>query len=242
MLLAAGLGTRLKPLTNGRPKALVQIHGKTLLELNIQRLKSAGFTELIINVHHYAQQIIDFVQKNNAFGLHIEFSVEDRLLDTGGGLKKARWFFDDVNWFLVHNVDVLTDLDYKLLFNILQKEPNTLACLAVRPRQTTRYLLFDEKLYLRGWQNQKNGQQRIPLSHRQNGVLRPLAFLGVQALHTKSFDLFPSQEKFSLIDAYLHMVEQNANIKGLVDQNARWIDVGKPESLEQAKTLFKDWF
>ena len=238
MILAAGLGTRLRPLTNDRPKALVEIGGTTLLELNIRRLKQAGVRAIIINVHHHAQQIIDFVKARNAFGLHIEFSVEEELLDTGGGLKKASWFFADVPYFLVHNVDVLTDLNYSKLMGCLENE-NALACLAVRKRKTTRYLLFDRHMQLAGWQNVQSAEKRFTSSVRVN--LKPLSFLGVQALSTKIFDFLPNQSKFSLIDAYLQLATLGFKIRGLIDNEARWIDVGKKPSLKEAEQLFADW-
>ncbi len=235
MVLAAGLGTRLRPLTQTKPKALVEVGGKTLLELTLLRLKQAGFKQVIINVHHHAQQIIDFVQRNDGFGLHVEFSLEDRLLDTGGGVKKARWFFKDVPSFLVHNVDVLTDLDYGLLFKHLA---NNLACLAIHQRQTHRYLIFNEHFKLVGWQNVKSGEKKL---HAKPGeTIRPWAFMGVQVLATEIFQYFPSVEVFSLIEAYLNIAAQNLPIRGLPFSQARWLDVGKKESLAQAAELFAD--
>ncbi|WP_456408235.1 nucleotidyltransferase family protein [Caldithrix abyssi] len=238
MILAAGLGTRLRPLTDQRPKALVEIGGKTLLEINIRRLKEAGFKELIINVHHHAQQIMDFVEKNKAFGLRIAFSVEKQLLDTGGGVKKARWFFEDCDAFLVHNVDVLTDMDYTNLFENL-KETRALACLAVRQRDTQRYLLFDDRLVLGGWQNIRSGEKRIMVEH--NRPLKPYSFMGVQVLSSAIFDFFPAETKFSLIEAYLQLAAQKQKVCAVIEQQARWLDVGKKGSLLEAELLFADW-
>ncbi len=161
LIFAAGLGTRLRPLTNDHPKALVEVHGITLLEVAIRRLVAAGCEELIVNVHHYAEQVIDFIEKNGQFGIRIAISDErERLLDTGGGLKKAAWFFDDGQPFLACNADVLTDMD---LAHFYQKhlETGVLATLAVRRRTTSRYFLFDEKMRLAGWQNAKTGEDKL---------------------------------------------------------------------------------
>jgi len=239
MILAAGLGSRLRPLTNDRPKALVEINGKTLLELTLLRLQQAGFKEIIINVHHHGQQIIDFVRNRDFSDLRIEFSKEDELLDTGGGLKKASWFFEDSDFFLVHNVDVLTDLDYRQLFVRLQ-ETNALACLAIRQRKTQRYLLFDEQFRLCGWQNVQRAEKRLVTNETK--PLTPYSFMGVQALSNKIFDFFPQQAKFSLIEAYLQIAEKGKQVLGLPMPQARWLDVGKPDSLKKAKERFADWF
>ncbi len=239
MILAAGFGTRLQPLTKNKPKALVTIQGKTLLELVIERLKFFGIKEVIINVHHHAQQIIDFVKRNNSFNLHIEFSVEDELLDTGGGLKKARWFFDDTESFLLHNVDVLTDLDYNLLFEGL-KSTNALAALAVRKRKTTRYLLFDGQMRLVGWQNTSGGQLKIV--RKIYPSFRPYAFSGIHALRSKIFDYLPNKQIFSMIDWYLQLISQSLPVVGVTTNASRWLDLGRPQQLKQAETLFNDFF
>lgn len=239
MILAAGMGTRLQPLTADRPKALVEIKGKTLLELVIGRLKQFGVKEIIINVHHHAQQIIDFVHKNHDFGLHIAFSVEEALLDTGGGLKKARWFFDDVDSFLLHNVDVLTDLDYSRLFKAL-RTTNALAALAVRQRKTSRYLLFNAPMHLVGWQNTEKGQLKI--ARKNCASFRPFSFCGIQALRSKIFDYLPGENVFSMIDAYLRLAHQSLPVVGAQIDDARWLDLGRIETLKQAEILFSDFF
>ena len=157
-ILAAGLGTRLKPLTNSVPKALVKINDKTLLEILIDKLILSGFNKIIINVHHFANQVIDFINQNN-FSAEIVISDEsDKLLDTGGGLKKAAWFFDDGKPFLVHNVDILSNIDLKKMYNF-HLQNNTLAALAIRKRKSTRYLLFTDDNNLCGWMNEKTGEQ-----------------------------------------------------------------------------------
>ncbi len=239
MVLAAGLGTRLRPLTDDRPKALVQIKGHPLLELVLKRLKKAGFEEVIINLHHHGQQIVDFLEAHHNFGLNIAFSWEDRLLDTGGAVKKARWFFKDCQSFLLHNVDVLTDLDYRQLFeNLRQKK--ALACLAVRQRKTSRYLLFNEQMQLYGWKNDLTGEKRFVKPDVFN--LTAYSFMGVHALSTEIFNYFPAKNIFSLIEFYLNVAEEGKKIVGFPAQDCRWLDVGKPQSLQQAHQLFKDWF
>ncbi len=239
MILAAGKGTRLRPLTDTRPKALVEIQGRTLLELVVERLKKAGVREIIINVHHHAEQIIEFVKKKNAFGLHVAFSVEDELLDTGGGLKKARWFFDDVEMFLLHNVDILTDLNYDRLFKALQTT-GALAALAVRRRRTSRYLLFNAQKRLVGWQNVRSGELKI--ARKTCASFSPLAFSGIHALRREIFDYFPDEPAFSIIDAYLQIAHKAMPVVGVSIDDCRWLDVGKPEELEKAQTLFSDFF
>ena len=163
MILAAGLGTRLRPLTDDRPKALVELSGRTLLEITLSRLRSFGATEVIVNVHHFADQVVDYLKSNNNFGMRIEISREDVLLDTGGGLKNAAWFFledsarpsksGDSNQmdepFLLHNVDVISTIDLRRMLQF-HKENRALATLAVQSRETSRPLLFDEHLQLRG--------------------------------------------------------------------------------------------
>ena len=238
MILAAGLGSRLRPLTDKTPKALITIQGKTLLELVIGRLKTFGIEEIIINVHHHAQQITDYVQSNNAFGLHIEFSVEDQLLDTGGGFKKVQWFFEDTEMFLLHNVDILTDMDYGLLFNRLQ-QTHALAALAVRRRKTSRYLLFDPPMRLVGWQNTQTGALKVV--RRIFPAFKPFAFSGIHALRKKIFDYMPEDDVFSMIDFYLQLVYRSLPVVGVATDTYRWLDVGKPEGLAEAETLFSDF-
>ncbi len=238
MILAAGIGSRLKPLTDEKPKALIPIGGIPLLEIVIERLKSFGIKAIIINVHHHAQQIIDFVKKKHSFGLHIEFSVEDKLLDTGGGLKKARWFFDDVDTFLLHNVDILTDLNYQLLFNRI-RETHALSVLAVRQRKTSRYLLFDAQMRLVGWQNIKKGELKVV--RKVFPAFTPFAFSGIHALRRKIFEYMPERDAFSMIDLYLELVYKSLPVVGLRTDHSRWLDVGKPEALSRAENKFKDF-
>ncbi|MFH1195740.1 MAG: nucleotidyltransferase family protein [bacterium] len=224
MILAAGLGTRLKPLTDERPKALVPFNGKPLLEHVITKLISQGFYEIIINVHHFAEQVIDYVSKKNSFGIRIEISDErDKLLDTGGGVKKASWFFDDGKPFLVHNVDIISDTDLTALFrHHVDKEE--IATLSVRERKSSRYLLFDDDNTLCGWKNVNTGEIKLP--RQTNSTLKELAFSGIQILSPQIFNFMPDVEVFSSIDLYLGLAAR-FEIKGLIDQSLKWIDAGK---------------
>jgi NDP-sugar pyrophosphorylase family protein len=263
LIFAAGLGTRLRPLTNDRPKALVEVNGVTLLEIAIRRLKAAGCREIIVNVHHFAEQVIDFIEKNGQFGIQIAVSDErEQLLDTGGGLKKAAWFFDDGLPFLVCNADVLTDMN---LAHFYQKhlESGAIATLAVRRRTTSRYFLFDEKMRLCGWQNAKTGEERIvgspqstvgspqsavaPLQSFNPSILQsfnplafnPFAFSGIHAISPALFNWLPATKgPFSIIDVYLEAA-QTCLILGFDHSADEWLDVGKPEALEAAEAFLK---
>ncbi|MBN1462488.1 MAG: nucleotidyltransferase family protein, partial [Paludibacteraceae bacterium] len=176
MLFAAGLGTRLKPLTDTMPKAMVPIAGKPLLEHVIKKLIAAGFNEIIINVHHFSEQIVSFLKANNNFGVRIELSDEsDLLLETGGGIKKAAAFFDDGMPFLVHNVDILSDVDLCALYNS-HVQQNAMASLLVSKRATSRYLLFNAENNLQGWINEKTGETKSPLSDFNPALYSKYAF------------------------------------------------------------------
>ena len=231
MIFAAGLGTRLKPLTDRIPKALVPVQGKPLLEHLILKLKTADFNELVINVHHFPDQIISFLQQKNNFGLRIDISDErDMLLDTGGGLLKARRFFTDEP-FLAHNVDILSNLDLKDLMSAHCK--NNLATVVVSQRQTARYLLFDTKNQLRGWQNIQTGETK-PREVNTDG-LHPLAFSGIQVLSPAIFNCMSDMPpKFSIIDLYLKCCTTH-NIQAYVPNNYRMLDVGKINIIQEAE-------
>jgi len=238
MILAAGLGTRLRPLTDTMPKALISIKDKPLLEYVIEKLKVAGFEEIIINIHHFGQQIIDFVQSKNCFGIRIEFSDErDNLLDTGGAIKKAAWFFDDGKPFLIHNVDILSNIDLCELCEYHKKHAY-LASLVVSHRKTSRYLLFDENNLLKGWINTKTGERRSPFTDFDSTQYTPLAFSGIHVLHPDVFNYmnnFP--EKFSIVDFYLSICNRE-KLYGYVPRNLQLIDVGKLDSLSQVEKTF----
>lgn len=228
MIFAAGLGTRLEPLTNNKPKALVEVNGMTLLEIIIKRLKSFGFDEIIINVHHFANQIIHFLNHNDNFNTRIEVSDESaQLLDTGGGLKKASWFFDDNKPFLVHNVDVLSDINLDDLYKT-HLSTKALATLAVRNRKTSRYLVFDSSDNLCGWKNITTGEKIT--SRQPDGETALLAFSGIHIINPRLFTRITQEGKFSIIHTYLQLADQYP-IKAYQHDNTKWIDVGKPETI-----------
>jgi NDP-sugar pyrophosphorylase family protein len=228
MILAAGLGTRLRPLTNTIPKALVKVGGQTLLERAIQHLSDFGVTDIIINVHHFPDSIIQYLDQNEDFGVNITVSDErDDLLDTGGGLKKASWFFDDGHPFIVRNVDVISDLDLHGLMEDHQRT-DALATLAIRNRETFRYFLFDHDQQLCGWTNLKTGEKIV--SRKSTEDLKMLAFSGIQALSPEIFDLITEEGKFSLTDMYLRL-SSNQKIIGFIDTSDVWKDVGKIEAI-----------
>ncbi|MDD3079695.1 MAG: nucleotidyltransferase family protein [Paludibacter sp.] len=239
MIFAAGLGTRLKPLTDTLPKALVPVGDKTLLEHVILKLKDAGFDEIIVNVHHFADQIIEFLKRNNNFGIRIEVSNErEMLLDTGGGVKKAEWFFDDGKPFLVHNVDILSNVHLESLMN-LHLRTNSLATLVVSRRDTFRYLLFNDDMQLKGWINEKTGETK-PFGLRKPELYNKLAFSGIQVLSPQIFELMKDKgEKFPIMDFYLDVMRNNI-ISGYVQPDYKMLDVGKINVLEDAKQFLFD--
>lgn len=227
MIFAAGLGTRLRPLTNDRPKAMVEIDGMPLLEIIIRRLRHYGYTDIIVNVHHYAKMIVDFLAKKKNFGIDITISDEtEMVLETGGGLQKAAWFFQDEP-FLVHNVDILTNLNYHDLLHF-HKENKAITTLAIRNRQTSRYLLFDKKNVLSGWKNIKTGEVRMSRGEAENK--QPFAFSGVHIIEPELLKCFTRTGKFSIIDTYLDVAKNNI-ITGYDHTDSIWLDVGKPDSL-----------
>ncbi|MFN8258906.1 MAG: nucleotidyltransferase family protein [Bacteroidales bacterium] len=226
MILAAGNGTRLKPLTDYKPKALVQIHGIPLLELIIKRLIKFGFTDLIINVHHFADQILDFLTFNNHFGINIAISDETGLLlETGGGIVNAKWFLNDNEPFMVYNVDILSDINLSQLVDYHIKN-GALATLAVKERNTSRQILFDEKYNLCEWRNVQTGERKI--SRTPCGELKPLAFSGIHVLNPVIFDLIEEKGVFSIMDVYLRLAK-NYEIKGFDHSNTSWYDMGRYE-------------
>ena len=239
LIFAAGLGTRLKPLTDTMPKALVPIDGKPLLEHVILKLKAAGFNQIIVNVHHFPDQIIEFLKSKNNFDLRIEISDErDKLLDTGGGVKKAKWFFDDGKPFLVHNVDILSNIDLQLLYQ-QHLETSPLATLVVSERDTFRYFLFDKEARLKGWINEKTGEVR-PENLTNTELFNKLAFSGIQVLSPEVFKLmdhFP--DHFSIVDFYLRNAAQQ-QIKAYVPQALKMIDVGKLNVLTEAEQFVRN--
>jgi N-acetyl-alpha-D-muramate 1-phosphate uridylyltransferase len=235
MILAAGLGTRLKPFTDKHPKALAAVNGKTILQRNIEYLASYGTKEVIVNVHHFADQIIDFLKENNGFGSNITVSDEtNEVLETGGGIKKAAWFFEkDEAPFVVMNVDILTDMNLKeMIFQHVKSNP--LATLAVTSRKTSRYFLFDEKNHLCGWENVKTGEKRI--NRKSENYFRK-AFSGIHVISPKIFSLIKMEGKFSMVDVYLELAKTHV-IAAFDHSDSRFIDVGKPESILRAEEIF----
>lgn len=226
MILAAGLGTRLQPITHSIPKALVVVEEKTLLQHALEHVKRYGIQEVIVNVHHFPGQILDFLRENNNFGMRVAISDEtDNLLETGGGVKQASWFFSDIEPFVVRNVDILSDLDLNKMLRYHRYE-SPLATLAVRDRETSRYFLFDEKKRLCGWENRTTGEKRLS---RQADTIRSLAFSGIQILQPDIFPLMTESGKFSLTDLYLWLASDHI-IKGFVDTSPIWEDIGKLKS------------
>lgn len=231
MIFAAGLGTRLQPITKNKPKALVKVNGISLLEIVISKIIQVGITEIIINVHHFAQQVIDFVNENDKFGIDICFSDETaQLLDTGGGLKKASWFLNGDEAFLVYNVDILSNIDLKA-FIIQHKKNQALATLAVRNRKTSRYLLFDEDFILGGWENVKTGERKIA---RDKPGLNPFAFSGIHIIEPAIFNLINEIGRFSIIDVYLKLAKEH-RILGYDHSHTQWLDLGRIENLKEAE-------
>lgn len=239
MILAAGLGTRLRPLTNSIPKALIKIKEHTLLELQIKRLKSFGFNKIIINIHHYSKLIEDYLKRNSNFGCKIELSDEsEQLLETGGALKKAARFFSDTSPFLIHNVDVITDLNLNRLFDHHKKE-NAITSLAVMERKSSRYLVFDEEYYLVGWKNEKTEESKVV--RKPIGKIKLLAFSGIQIVEPKIFKYFPHKNVFSLVDLYLAAASQE-KVTAFNHSDDIWFDLGKKENLVAAEKKLRDIF
>lgn len=242
MILAAGLGTRLKPFTDSHPKALAVVNGKTLLQRNIEYLAEFGIKDVIVNVHHFANQVKKAVAKNNGFGSNITISDEsDAILETGGGLKKAGWFFTGSELpFVVINVDVLTDMDLEEMMD-QHKKLQPLATLAVTSRKTSRYFLFDEMPNLCGWKNEKTGEQKIS---REANNYTEKAFSGIHIISPKIFPLIKMsvlppgiKDKFSMVDVYLELAKTRA-IAAFDHSNTKFVDVGKPESIAIADAIF----
>jgi NDP-sugar pyrophosphorylase family protein len=234
LIFAAGLGTRLKPLTDHLPKALVQVGNKPLLEHVILKLKQAGFHEIIVNVHHFPEMIIDFLLSKDNFGIRIEISDErDMLLDTGGGIKKTAWFLEDGKPFLVHNVDIFSNVDLKALYSE-HLVSERLATLVVSPRDTFRHLLFDENNVLRGWINEQTGTLK-PAGLTQLEKYQKLAFSGIQIIDPKVFKLMEKyNSRFKIIDFYLNHVETE-KIMAYKQPGFRMLDIGKIQVIDEIR-------
>lgn len=235
MILAAGLGTRLRPLTDDRPKALVEVAGHTLLEITLRRLREFGIREVIVNVHHFADMVVDYLKKNDNFGMRIEISREEELLDTGGGLKKAAWFFLEDSReadepFVLHNVDVLSTIDIHRMVEF-HKQNQALATLAVQERQTSRYLLFDERNQLCG---RRAGRDGAPEIVRPSQETQALAFSGVHVISHRFLTSMTEAGIFSIINSYLRLAGCGEKILAFPAGEFYWLDLGKPENVLQA--------
>ncbi len=235
MIFAAGLGTRLQPLTLYKPKALAQINGIPLIEYAIKNLINYGFNEIVINVHHFPEQIIDFLISNKNFYADIIISDEsEKLLDTGGGLKKVSDFFNDKKPFLVYNVDVLTDLNLLSLYNS-HIQSGALATLAVRNRKTSRYFLFDQNNFLCGWKNMATNE--IKIQPKNISKLRPLAFSGIQVANYDIFNLMNKYEgAFSITNCYIEFCS-NYKIMAYNHDSTFWMDLGTIEHVNEANEI-----
>ena len=226
MILAAGLGTRMQPVTNDKPKALVEWEGVPMLEHIIVKLKSQGFDHIIINVHHFAQMIIDYVNQKNRFGVHIEFSHEvNEPLDTGGGVAHASWFFDQKP-FLVHNVDIMSNIDLRKLYDA-HIQSKAIATIAVKDRETSRSLLMNHQNLLKGWRDNRTGETL--LVDEDNHELLPIAFSCVHVMNPEIFKSFPAEKKFSIIPFYLDLARQR-DINLFRHDHDTWTDMGRLDS------------
>jgi len=234
MIFSAGLGTRFKPWTNKHPKALAQINGKSLLQRNVEYLQQYGIKNIIVNVHHFAGQIIDAIKQNDGWGSDIAISDEtNEVLETGGGLLKAKDLFEKGARFITCNVDILTDLDLDRLLSFHEMH-KALISFAVTNRKTSRYFLFDENDRLCGWRNTKTGEERIVI--RKPGLVEK-AYSCVVVFEPEIFSLIPFQGKFSLVEVYLKLAADHL-ILGYDHTGDRFVDVGKPESIAIAESLF----
>ena len=234
MIFAAGFGSRLKPWTDHHPKALAVVNGKTLLQRNIEYLQKYGISEVIVNVHHFSDQIISILDKNKGWGSVVTISDEtDAVLETGGGLKKASWYFKNEPIFVVMNVDILTDMS---LSKMIQQHQHLqpMATLAVSDRDTSRYFLFDQQNMLSGWENVKTGEKKIV---KNADPLFQKAFSGIHVINRSLLPLIKQEGKFSMVDVYLDLAKEHI-ISCYNHTGTALIDVGKPESILAAETLF----
>ena len=240
LILAAGLGTRLQPFTLHHPKALAMVNGKSLLQRNIEYLQQQGIEELIVNVHHFPDQIIDAIEINKGWGSKVSISDEtDSVLETGGGLKKAAWYLEQEESFVVMNVDMLTDMP---LANMIQQHQDNqpLATLAITDRTSSRYLLFNNINRLCGWRNTTTLEEKgavLTYDDQEKQTLVQKAFSGIHVISSRIFNLIQQQGKFSLIDVYMSLCADNT-IEGFNHSDSLLLDVGKPESIIKAEGLF----
>ena len=247
MIFAAGLGTRLKPYTDHCPKAMVEVAGRPMIAHQLLKLRQAGFGRVVINVHHYAEQIIDYVTANNGFGLDIAFSDErGQLLDTGGGIRKALPLFDTDSPVLIHNVDIFSNANLAALYASHADNDND-ASLFVSRRNTSRYLVFDDKDCLVGWKNMQTGEVRTACGDLQpvlehldsdNALYRLRAFAGIHVISPTLFPLLAQQEEvFSITNFYWQHSPKHRIRCVEAPENFRWVDAGKPEMLSVAAEI-----
>lgn len=230
MILAAGYGTRLRPLTDEKPKALVEVNGVSLLEIVIKKLIASGVTEIIINTHHLSDQIETFLISRNNFGIRIELSHESEILGTGGGLKKASYFFNDVQPFFLHNVDIVSTVDLKQMYQH-HLQNGALVTLALQQRKTSRGFLVDEQNYVCGHEDKEN--QRTRLKRTPQGEPHFLAFCGIHIISPEIFHYMDQTGRFSIIDTYLKLIEQGFPIIGYGADLFYWKDIGRLETLQE---------
>lgn len=260
MIFAAGLGTRLKPLTNNRPKALVEVNGKSLLEHNILKLKYSGFDHIVVNVHHFGNQIIEFLKAHDNFGIDIKISDErNLLLDTGGGIKKGINLFENNDPILIHNVDIISTLDLNSLYkaHLENEAKGAKTTLCVSYRDTSRYLLFSDDNHMQGWTNIKTGEikpntlnlksdegQIVNVTNSNTDgeyTLQKYAFSGIHVVsQSLAKDLNNiSAEVFPIMDFYISTCSQNIYQAYEMPDGTKWVDCGKPESLVKAAEILK---
>ena len=235
MVLAAGLGTRLRPLTDSRPKALVEVAGRTLLEIALSRLRSFGIREVIVNAYHFADMIVAYLEANEYFGMRVQVSREEVLLDTGGGLKKAAWFFRENSDpsdepFLLHNVDVISAIDFRRMVQY-HEQSHALATLAVQDRTTSRYLLFDEQSQLCG---RRSGVDQRPEMVRSAAQPKALAFSGIHVISPRLFAQMSEDGVFSIVTCYLRLAAAGEKIAGFRADEYYWRDLGTVDHIAHA--------
>lgn len=234
MIFAAGLGTRLKPITNTRPKALAEINGVPLLEITIKRLLKFGFSDIVINVHHFSDLVVDFLAKNGNFGANITISDEsDLLLDTGGGIKKAASLLKNSGPVLIHNVDIVSNID---LGNLCQShiESGAMATLACMERKSSREFLINAQNQLCGWRNNSTGE--IKMARESESFLKPIAFTGIHVINPELIDLISEKGVFSIVNVYLRLAREHTILVKTIDKPV-WFDLGTPENLQKACSL-----
>ena len=243
LILAAGLGTRLGPFTADRPKALVEIEGRTMLEHQLRHLSAAGFDRFVINIHHFAGKVQKFLEDNSNFGLDITLSDESSLLlDTGGGIRQAMHLFHDDTPVLVHNVDIFSNTDIALLYKT-HIDSKADATLLTARRNTSRYLYFDKEARLCGWSNEKTGDVRSPLEGFDKTQFTPYAFQGIHVISKSilpQLDAVP-EPRFSITDFYVSNAAK-LNLKMVESDASKWVDAGKPETLQTAAQIIKECY